>query len=165
MKATLALATAMVLISACTRDFDIVEPEPDPIQFGGLVDERLIPYFLNFETEARRRGINVDLTDARIVGRMDQINEGNVIGTCSYNGHQPNLVTIDLNYWNRVGQLGREMVVFHELGHCFLGRGHLESAFLNGVCASLMNSGTSGCQVAYTATNREAYVDELFSGE
>jgi hypothetical protein len=57
------------------------------------------------------------------------------------------------------------MVVFHELGHCYLGRGHSEETHPNGVCKSIMRSGNGGCFDNYNSTTREAYLDELFSGK
>ncbi len=56
----------------------------------------------------------------------------------------------------------REFVVFHELGHCDLGRDHRDEAFDNGVCVSIMRSGLGDCRDYYHPRTREGYLDELF---
>jgi len=90
-------------------------------------------------------------------------NENNVIGTCQYGGFTADRITIDDLFWERSSNLGKEFVVFHELGHCFLHREHLEDSTSNGICVSLMRSGNGECRDAYNARNREFYLDELFS--
>lgn len=127
------------------------------------VDERLWSYYQTFEEEGRKRGIEVDLNITEISAEIDAIHENNVIGTCEYGRFFDNHITIDDEFWNRSSVLGREFVVFHELGHCFLNRGHNEDSTSEGLCVSLMRSGTGGCNDAYNTRNREYYLDELFS--
>jgi len=153
------LLTTTCVILSCSKENVIIETP----RYSGLVDARLISYFESFEYEAALRGIDVDLDAQAINGFIKNIQEDDIAGTCSYQSHQPNVVPIDLEYWNASSPLRREMVVFHELGHCNLGRGHLETAFDNGICTTIMNSGTSDCFVAYNSTNREYYLDELFA--
>jgi hypothetical protein len=153
-----AFAVFMLLVS-CTNEEALTVNVP----YDGLVDARLIPYFQTFEQEAALRGVLVDLESFPVTGALRSIQDDDIAGTCSYHYTTPNDITIDLEYWNGVSALRREMVVFHELGHCYLGRGHTETAFANGICTTIMNSGTSGCYVAYTAQNRDYYLDELFA--
>jgi hypothetical protein len=152
------LAVSMLFIN-CSRQ----EPLSVALPYDGLVDARLIPYFQTFEREAALRGIDIDLENYPVAGAIRGIQEDDIAGTCSYHYTTPNDITIDLEYWNGVSTLRREMVVFHELGHCVLGRDHLETAFANGICTTIMNSGTSGCFVEYSAENRSYYLDELFA--
>ena len=138
---------------------------PIMVSYNGLVDQRLIPYFRTFEAEAAARGVLVDFDEFPVSASIESIPNDDIAGTCNYHYYEPNVVTIDLEFWNAVPTLRREMIVFHELGHCYLGRGHLETAFNNGICTTIMNSGTSGCYVAYTVQNRDYYLDELFEIE
>lgn len=156
--AALSLLTVSTVILSCTKDNVLVETQ----NYDGLVDERLIPFYLTFEEEAAQRGITIDFNAFPVTGSIKSIQEDNIAGTCNYHSYEPNVLTIDLEFWNASSTLRREMVVFHELGHCYLGRDHLETAFNNGICTTIMNSGTSGCFVAYTEANREYYLDELF---
>lgn len=152
------IITCLLLVS-CQKD--IFSPEEELPTTNQLVDYRLQTFFDLFEQEAARHGLYLDLEDMGITGVIEEIYEQGVAGTCQYGRHIAH-VTLDLNFWNNSGYYGREMVVFHELGHCVLNRGHYEAEFSNGVCKSIMNSGTSGCQWAYNSQNREYYLGELF---
>ena len=159
-------ALFIILLSACADDF--VSPFSDSPEEGVIektypaADERLWEHFAEFEQVAADRGIILDLRQMDISGVLSDIDEHNVVGTCQYGTHIQH-VTVDLSFWNRASQLGRELVVFHELGHCVFFLDHTESADANGLCLSIMNSGTSDCRLLYNATNRDFYLDEMFS--
>lgn len=127
------------------------------------VDARLWEYYQTFENEAAKRGLAVDLKTTLITGEIDNIHDNNVIGTCQYGRYVNNHITIDKSFWAKSSQLGKEFVVFHELGHCFLNRSHLEDSTSGGLCVSLMRSGNGSCRDAYSFQNREYYLNELFS--
>jgi len=126
------------------------------------IDSALQLYFKNFEDEAKLRGIEMDLSDYDLTGKIAEIHENNVAGVCHYSSNQPNRITIDQGFWNNASSLLREMVVFHELGHCVLARGHREVSNQNGHCLSIMRSGTGSCITLYNTQNRKFYLDELF---
>jgi len=159
-----ALFFSVFSLCSCLDDLDSVDSlQPEEEVGYQNVDSRLWDYYSIFEEEAKARGLNVDLRSARISGEIDEIDENNVIGTCQYGGFSTNHVTIDDVFWARSSNLGREFVVFHELGHCFLNRGHIEDSTSDGLCVSLMRSGTGDCRDAYSTRNRAYYLDELFS--
>lgn len=122
----------------------------------------LSAYFKSFEQEGAKRGWSINLEQSEIIGEIAEIHQENVAGQCRWSSHQPNLVTIDKSFWNNSSDLSKEMVVFHELGHCFLNRGHREDQHTNGQCISIMRSGLEGCLDNYTAATRKTYLDELF---
>ena len=126
------------------------------------VDAELREYFQRFEDEAAARGLSVDLTATGITGSILEIDERHVLGQCSYPRAQPNRVTVDRTFWLRGSDLFREFVVFHELGHCFLFRPHLESQLSNGACTSIMRSGNGTCLDNYSSRTRQFYINELF---
>ncbi len=126
------------------------------------VDERLWEFFENFEEEAEKRGLAFDLNTFNLIGTIEDIHDDGVAGTCSYGFRGPRDVTVDEPFWNAAGSLSREMIVFHELGHCVLDRDHSEALTDNGFCASIMRSGTGNCRTLYNSLNRDYYVDELF---
>lgn len=126
------------------------------------VDQRLWSFFEEFENEAAERGFTFDLNQHNLTGNISDIHDDGVAGSCSYGFRQANRVTIDMPFWDRAGYYSREMVVFHELGHCVLGRDHSEELTNNGFCASIMRSGTGNCQTLYNAQNKEYYLNELF---
>jgi len=149
-----------VFFVACYPNTD---PFEDSMESTAEVENSLIRYYDSFEQEAAKRGLNIDLDDYDLHSHIAEIQEEGVAGTCHYNSHSSNVITIDLTFWNNASDAVREMVVFHELGHCVLYQGHREEANNQGACLSLMNSGTAGCHVYYSEENRDYYLDELFS--
>ena len=139
------------------------DEEVAAIQFPG-VDPDLWSHFANFESEAAARGLDIDLASSNITGEIAEISQEHVAGRCSFSNSRvrPNEVTIDRTFWNRSSPLFREFVVFHELGHCFLGRGHEEATNANGTCISIMRSGVEDCRDNYFPSTRAEYIDELF---
>lgn len=153
------LIVVLMATTACNGDD---APElPEVREFPG-VDERLWPYFIRFEDEAEQRGVSIDLREEGITGVIEIINEENVAGTCNFNGLVPNHVMIDEAFFNAVGDIFREFIIFHELGHCSLFRDHLETQDHFGRCTSLMRSGVEDCRDNYSTATRSTYLDELF---
>ncbi len=151
------------ILSACTQDEEAIAPEVPQVRTFPNVTIELHEYFRRFEEQATLKGLEIDLVKSGIVGVINEIDEQHVIGSCSYNRYNnPRLVTIDESFWNRASDLSKEFVVFHELGHCVLNRGHLEESFSNGICKSIMRSGTGKCFDAYNSRNRNYYIEELF---
>ena len=149
--------------TACETPIDNSEEViEEPARTFPLVDEDLWPHFINFEEEAALRGYQFDLNLLEVTGFINDIPRDGVAGTCRSGSHTRE-VTVDVNFWNNSGRLRRELVVFHELGHCVLFQDHREQEDQFGRCLSLMNSGTSGCNVPYDLTTREFYIDELFA--
>lgn len=156
------------LINACQQQevvpntpIDNSTPTPVGTSYPN-VDERLWPYYSQFEQEAAMRGLFIDLAEAEIEGQIAEIHEDGVAGQCAYSSAAPNLVTVDASFWDEANVLFREFIIYHELGHCILDRDHREDADGNGRCVSIMRSGLGNCQDAYGSGTREAYIDELF---
>ena len=126
-------------------------------------DSSLQEYFKQFEHEASLRNIDVDLEASEISGTISDIEEHNVAGQCFFHSQSSNHIVIDQEFWNSASHLLREMVVFHELGHCYLGRGHKETQSNEGICLSIMRSGLNGCFDNYNTATRDQYIDELFA--
>jgi hypothetical protein len=133
---------------ACTKDETV------------SVDAALQPLFENFATEAQKRGLNLDM--GQYSGMFMELEENNVAAKCQTISNGTKRVVVDQSFWNSASSLQREMVVFHELGHCVLNRAHLDDARTDGSCVSMMQSGLGLCKMSYTNANRSAYLDELF---
>ncbi|MEP7320914.1 MAG: hypothetical protein ABI761_03305 [Saprospiraceae bacterium] len=156
------LLTIAFSLSDCRKDIsNLVGDEPTEGTYPN-VNEALWPFFMRFENEASLRNISVDLRDARITGVISDIPTNHVLGQCSYSSAEPKKLTIDLPFWNTSSDLGKEFVIFHELGHCYLGRLHDESKDSQGICKSIMRSGLEDCRDNYTSLTRKKYLDELF---
>jgi hypothetical protein len=159
------IAAGLLLLSSCEEDVLITsESYPDTSQRSfRSVHQDLWVHFENFEEEGALRNITVDLSREGIIGTIESINDDNVAGSCSYGGYSRSHVRIDEDFWNRASFFAREMIVFHELGHCFLFRDHLEGQFTDGSCKSIMRSGLQSCRDRYSSRTRDYYLDELFS--
>jgi len=127
-------------------------------------DRDLEFYIEKFRTEAEERGRVIDFRFDLIEASIEPIEEDRVAGQCSVRAGDRE-ITIDSDYWRRSTPQLREWVVFHELGHCYLGRGHRDDQTESGICRSVMNSGTTDCRINYRSGTREAYLDELFRQE
>ena len=153
----------LLIIVSCKKDEAIVEADAATDNLTN-VTQALQPYFEEFEYQASLRGLDVDLTAANIIGKIEELSDENVAGQCTYGSHIDNEVTIDESFWNDYPYYYiREMVVFHELGHCYLDRGHREGAHSNGTCISIMRSGLENCHDNYNSQTRTSYLNELFS--
>jgi len=158
----LALFFSIFSLFSCLDEFADDDVQQQEVGYTD-VDQRLWEYYKQFEEEGKKRGLNINLRTTQISGEIDAIHDNNVIGTCEYGRFYNNHITIDDSFWSRSSILGKEFVVFHELGHCFLNRGHKEDSTSEGLCVSLMRSGNGGCTDAYNSRNRAYYLDELFS--
>jgi len=128
------------------------------------VDERLHGFFETFEKEAAARGLEIDLNEAILTANIREIEGDGVAGQCSRPINSlDNDIVIDETFLNsNASNLLKELVIFHELGHCFLQREHREDEYPSGACISIMRSGVDGCRDNYTSSFRSVYIDELF---
>lgn len=160
----LILFVSLITIGSCIEeDLTLIEEESPAVQEFPLVDEALWTHFSAFEDAAFERGFRVDLAATRIRGEIEEIHEENIAGTCSVGGRTTfRDVVVDQSFWENSSHLSREFIVFHELGHCFLGRDHTEDCLDNRTYASLMRSGLGSCRDNYNFSTRDFYLDELF---
>lgn len=142
------------LVIACEKE--LIEPITYPD-----VTAELCPYFQSFEEEAAKRNITINLNLAGIKGKLVNIQNG-YVGLCST--HAKKEILIDNQFWAKSSHLKKELIVFHELGHCFLERRHNNQQAGNGTCASIMRSGLGRCVDFYTEKTRAQLLDELFLG-
>jgi len=152
----LLILLSLFFLSACSSD-------------DAIVDSKLEPYFESFAAEAAARGVIFDNEVEAIDGYLQNIigsSGGDLLGACraADNLSPRRSIFIDEPFWNDTTDLAREFVVFHELGHCFLDRSHINGTDSLGNCISIMAAGNASCNglAIYTADRREALLDELF---
>jgi hypothetical protein len=125
----------------------------------------LEPYLDLFEQEAAKRGRNIRI-DNLIVEFEEDLRGGEAAGLCTFASETSptphiRLDTTSYNWQNNPSH--REILVFHELGHCILNRLHRDDELPNGNFSSIMRS--TGEQLYggnLNAFKREYYLDELF---
>lgn len=160
MNKVLVILSSIIFLFSVSCSSELEETE---VSFQN-VDEELLPFFDSFEMEGKKRGLQIDLESAGITGVIQNISDDGVAGTCQYGSHIAH-VTIDRGFWNHSNDDFKEYVVFHELGHCYLGRGHYDQALNNGNCASVMHSGLTDCRIVYGEGSKADLLDELFLGD
>lgn len=135
-------------------------------------------YVDKFIEEAKIRGI--DIKKENLLAEFFTVSQGDICGQCSQATNNPDKsqkkITIVKNTicWTSAKIQSRETLVFHELGHCWLGRmAHKDSFLPNGVAASIMSTRNdnpySPCEYDITGNGdcdktarRKYYIDELF---
>jgi len=146
------LASLIFFLASCAKNTEAIYHYSD-------VDKRLHEYFKKFEEEGKKRGLTVDLEKSNISGSIATINVNGIVGLCNYSA---NKVIIDEDFWTRSSNASKELIVFHELGHCYLHLSHNTIPSNDGVCKSIMRPGDGGCLDFYNATTRVKLIDGLF---
>ena len=123
------------------------------------IPSELMGYVEIFYAEANKRGWDIKLADTDITIRFSKLQNAN--GTCY---PKKNLIEIDSINWQRRNVYNKEWLIYHELGHCVSGRGHLIKALPRGECESIMsNSENFNCSINFKSLAwRKYYFDELF---
>ena len=147
------------------------QEEPEPV-YG--VPEEFQPIIETFIEEAALRGFNHQITN--LIIRYDDDLDSKYCGQCNSNSMDQNIQKIILINSNKCwsNDFQKEALIFHELGHCFLGRSHDESTLPNDDPKSMMVKDNidiySPCIYAIGGTNdcnnifkRTYYLDELFN--
>ncbi len=166
MKRCFAIAAILVLlILSCKKESNekfIVDINPE---FKPVVDS-----FVKAATD-RNYSITIDNLIIKYDSALDSryCAASNVISTTN-NVQKTILVNAKLKCWQNSRQL--ETLLFHEMGHCLLGRDHIADTLPNGDPKSIMVSGDillyapcaypigNDCNKLY---KREYYLDELFN--
>lgn len=122
------------------------------------IEYKYVPYVKEFENRAALIGSNVKVKDLRIRS-VPSISEQNVVAQCQKNPGQSPLIIVSQVYWPQFDVKMREELIFHEMGHCVLNRGHRPDEN-NEMPLSIMNPVIFG-GLAYLG-NYNHYMHELF---
>lgn len=139
MNKSLLFILALTLLSACGQKDDVLRLG----QFKAIVKQ--------FEYEGKLRHRNVAVTD--LIVEFDSI-EGSVIGRCYLTVGMTPKIVIDREYWDRETETLRELLMFHELGHCVLLKDHVSTNYE--VMSPYILSED------YYVDNRDSLLDTLF---
>lgn len=121
-----------------------------------IIPNDIKPYVFEFELQAKKRGINIDLDNIN-VWFVSNDEMPYAMGSSVMNRGRVE-IKINERYWNffEIYPERREALIMHELGHNPLGRGHSDNKF------SLMNP--SNIQSKNYKENKDKMLDELFYG-
>lgn len=156
---TLSILICSLLLTACglrTVEKKSVNIHPE-----------LQAYANQFEQKGMLNIDNLNMTFGEVDGRwgvlgfcQSGVKEVYVKGGLEKHVYNIRNVVIDIKDWNSMGVADREQLVFHELGHCVLNRGHWEQ-WLVGRPASIMYPEHDIGNTYYTGYYG-SYLQELF---
>lgn len=100
---------------------------------GLMVDSETAQYFELFKIELATRGVNIPIHNLTIVIEDDIGAEGAAALCQTWEYARAPEVHISRRDWNSYNHYAKEALVFHELSHCILGRGHTDEFVVNKV--------------------------------
>lgn len=123
MKQYITLLILSVALSACAKIPEVRAPLTG-------INAELAPYKTQFYEAARSVGFNTSALDRVALGMefTDKYDSTPTLGTCQrYTGSNPaGQILINRKDWDAATSLDKKTVMFHELAHCLLNRGHLD---------------------------------------
>lgn len=156
------LVLGVVLLNSCSTPPKLVGDVVNPVDDA----EDLDVYMRLFAVEAEKRGLNININRLFFDLRLKMVDQfrpsyerEGVIGLCSYEANT-NTVYISRRAWDAYDSLQREMLIFHEFGHCVLGLEHDEATNYESVPDDLMYP--VNFSSVYYARERDAYLTRLF---
>ena len=116
----------------------------------GYVDPEFRPHVEKFLEITNISNINVDM--------YFHPDTGEFIGVCIIRGQYKDII-IDMEYWKQAGYVDREILIFHELGHCVLMQDHRDFKLQDNCPGSIMNTYHIG-EYCYDK-HYDYYIEEL----
>lgn len=113
------------------------------------------PYINSFVSDARAHEVTVDTSTLAIY--WHNFGWSRAVADCDMAG----TIRMGIKYWNSADDIERLLVLYHEMGHCVLGRYHDTALLPNGQPASIMNP--YNIDEAVFLADRDYYLTELFS--
>jgi hypothetical protein len=123
------------------------------------VESELKTYVDYFEDAAKLYGVKVNMNNL-VVDFVDSYPIQNWVGLCQSGTGVSKFVTVKRAYFKSAPTEVKYTLIMHELGHCVLGRSHVEGYLQNSCPKSLMHPSDNvfGCFFK----NQDYYFRELF---
>lgn len=116
-------------------------------------------YVSSFEAESKLRGINIDASKRSL--KIEFANMASNHRAICHSGFLENpTITVNPSNWSNQNESGKKWIMFHELGHCLLGKGHNSDLSSDGEPVSIMHP--SLFNWAHFELNSKEYFDQLF---
>lgn len=154
----------LFLLSACGQSsdpVDYIKKSPDSREFDFETSDAVFdPYRSKFEAEHLSETSSEIFIDHIRINFVQEIQEcESCVGACISWGENREIHILE-DFWVTASEARREMLIFHELGHCALSRGHKDDT-VNSEPISVMNSFIFS-PVLYI-TYVVAYINELMT--
>jgi uncharacterized lipoprotein YehR (DUF1307 family) len=146
--------------STSTQHADQIEI---PTKYDIITETREVQEILHkFEHEALIRGLDISEKLKEVGIYKGNLRQNNAYGICY---KIMGAVFIDSTFWETESELRKELLLFHELGHCALGRTeHINDTIgKTDIGASIMNYSIDNVPIEFYEIQKEEYLDELFT--
>lgn len=131
------------------------------ITFADVKFGRFHQYVASFSMMAKQQHVKVDLNNLRI--QFDALMPSDYLGLCYDAGTKYALITINEDNWAKASYSKREYIIWHEMGHCVLNRGHLDMLKPDFHPVSIMYPDSRVVEdTRYYNRHRQEYIEELF---
>jgi hypothetical protein len=146
---------SFLFLSACGQSMKQFNPDPHP-NIG--IGPEFAPFVAQFEADYGASIGNFPITFSA--------QTGNTIGVCKIWSDGYRIIEIDPTFWNNlnISDARRKSLIYHELGHCILNRGHdnayISSPTYGSIPKSIMNMYLME-ELSY-ANLQPYYIGELF---
>lgn len=145
----LAWGLFFIALAACGRS-----PTPEETQ-------EFRPYLERFVQYSKQRGRSVSGDINVLYGNL----KGTHLGMCDEGWLRSPHVEINRDAWKLASESTREMMLFHELGHCLLSRGHRDGdANFKSARIPVSLMATHGVSGTLYEKFQDYYLNELFTG-
>ena len=153
-----------LLLTGCGRgSFDVREVKKLP-RTKHEISAELETFVQSFESEFRSRDMDIVLKDKLYDYKNLDWLDRSIVGVCwkSRNG-QTRRIEIQREYFDGLDYAGKEQLLYHELAHCILDKGHNDGYRTNNCPESIMNSFIfSKNEIRYCySPEKNFYLDEL----
>lgn len=93
------------------------------------IDQEAVPFVVAFTHEALLRDVALDLTNLKLTFNEDKVfSDEFTMGHCKAYPRK-RIIEIKRSSWVQMDETEKEILMFHELGHCILGfSGHIDDA-------------------------------------
>jgi len=108
-----------------------------------------LPYIASFQIEAASRGIATHVNS--LIVRYGENMKSTTAATCTYG--DGGLIEVNPRVWSDLSDITREILLFHELGHCILYKDHDDSQL--GIMNKILLPG-------YIGKSRAEYLEDFF---
>ena len=158
MRVLVVLSFIVPFLSCTTINHNVVTVEQYKLSY---IDSQFNPIIDSFIYEARSRGHTVNLTNLSMTfGNIRIKKDDRTVGYCVHDVLGGMIIKIHDQTWKDMDIYSREQLVFHEMGHCLIGREHCIKANKDGPISIMFPRVLDS---NYYRIHREELVDELFN--
>jgi hypothetical protein len=158
MKNLIILLLTIIIVSSCKNNY--TEEQDEHINNFPVEVREIVREFLK---EGKDRGHKLNIKKIHHIYLVDKITRAKYLEAGCYDHHDHSIYIDTTNFeWSALS--GKEMLLYHELGHGLLHKKHDNILFKDGLNpASIMNCCTLPYWNEQTIYKRSYYIDQIFN--